>query len=105
MHGCGGRVNPAQYLRKSELIGPERESEENFRVRNLLFDPFIAVQMYNFQRGKLVSQPFGKPRWGIPKIKPVVHNHQKLHGGNLTTGRNGGAKFHSKKFQQEHSRI
>ena len=64
------------------------------------------MQMNNLHCGKFASQPFGKPGWRIPKIKPVVHNHQKLHScDDLITGKNSRAMFHTEKFPQEHSRI
>ncbi len=61
VHGCGGRVYPAQLFRGNKLFRPQRPADENISIRNFLWHVIIAFKLKKLVLGKsglkTITQP------------------------------------------------
>ena len=78
MYCGGGRVYPAQLVRRRKLLRTQRPCHHDLGIADFVFEMIVIGEMHNLQLRKGVAHAFSKPGGSIPEIKPVAENDEQL---------------------------
>src|SRR5579863_5118940 len=84
MHGGSGGMDPAEFLRESELFGAKRERKKDLGIVQMVFDAVITGTTQQFDLGEVFMQLLREPGRHVPQVKAVVDDKQKFHRVNFS---------------------
>ena len=73
VHGSRRRMNPAQSLRRRDLLRPKRPRNDDLGAGNFGVESFVVGKVNDIEFAKVGTQALGEPRRGVPLIKRMVN--------------------------------
>src|SRR5208282_3468447 len=72
------RVNPAQLLRRRDLLGTNRPGDNDLSVGDFVINAPVVGKVDNVELRKFLLQPLWKPSRRVPLIKWMMDEHEQF---------------------------
>ena len=79
MNSGGGRVNPAKFFGRLDLLAANRPSDNDVCIPDFFGDAFVVGELNDGELGKLLTQSLHPPERRDPEIEAVMDGDEELH--------------------------